>query len=36
VRSVLDQFTGGRAKPATLDETAPAPANAPAAMSDAK
>jgi hypothetical protein len=36
VRSVLDQFTGGRAKPATLDEAAPAPANAPAAMGDVK
>jgi AsmA protein len=35
-RSVIDQFTGGRAKPATPEEAAPAPANAPAAMGDVK
>jgi AsmA protein len=33
VRSMIDQFTGGRAKPTTSDE---APANPPAAVGDTK
>jgi AsmA protein len=36
VRSMIEQFTVSRAKPATSDEAAPAPANAPAAVGDAK
>jgi AsmA protein len=36
VRSMIERFTGGAAKPAEADAEAPAPANAPAAVGDAK
>jgi AsmA protein len=36
VRSMIERFTGGAAKPAEADADTPAPANAPAAVGDAK